>query len=106
MCSHMRWMEGDFSWVKRLTEFGLSDYQIARLTGVPRSTVLRWRRRDTPPRGRETPAAAAWRIVNSRAYVYLLGCYLGDGHITLKPPQCWTLRISCDRRYPKIIDEL
>jgi hypothetical protein len=39
-------------------------------------------------------------------YAYLLGCYLGDGHITHKPPHTWTLRLSCDPTYPLIEQEI
>lgn len=39
-------------------------------------------------------------------YCYLLGCYLGDGHVTHRPPNTWVLRIACDRQYPGIITEI
>jgi len=48
----MRPREEAFWAVKRLVEAGLSDYAIARRTGVNRSTVLRWRHRKDPPQGR------------------------------------------------------
>lgn len=97
----------DFHRVKQLSASGLSDYQVARLTAVPRGTVLRWRRRDTPPRVSFVPVDAEdWQVQDVPSYVYLLGCYLGDGHLTLKPPRCWTLRIACDRLYPQIIHEI
>jgi hypothetical protein len=35
-----------------------------------------------------------------------LGVYLGDGHISHRPPSSWSLRIACDRRYQAIIDEV
>jgi hypothetical protein len=47
-----------------------------------------------------------WRPVEPAAYCYLLGCYLGDGHITFKAPGAWTLRISCDPEYPRILEEI
>ena len=40
------------------------------------------------------------------AYSYLLGCYLGDGHVTHRPPGTWSLRIACDRKYTRIIEEI
>jgi hypothetical protein len=40
------------------------------------------------------------------AYCYLLGAYLGDGHVTHRPPNTWTLRIACDRQYEQIIGEV
>jgi len=37
------------------------------------------------------------------AYAYLLGLYLGDGHVSRS--FSWTLTISCDQSYPEIIRE-
>ena len=37
-------------------------------------------------------------------YVYLLGIYLGDGCLTLAPKRVWRLRITLDRRYPRLIE--
>jgi hypothetical protein len=91
--------------VKALVETGLSDYEIARRTGVNRSTVLRWRRRSDPPLGAIIDTNA-WEPADPSAYCYLLGCYLGDGHVTHKPPNGWTLRVACDRGYPGIIGEI
>jgi hypothetical protein len=45
-------------------------------------------------------------VPDPRAYAYLLGCYLGDGHLTHKAPGTWTLRVACDRAYPSIEDEI
>jgi hypothetical protein len=45
-------------------------------------------------------------VPDARQYCYLLGSYLGDGHVTHRPPGGWTLRIACDQRYPGIIDEV
>jgi hypothetical protein len=38
------------------------------------------------------------------AYAYLLGLYLGDGHLS-KLRRVYRLRVSLDARYPSIIDE-
>lgn len=37
-------------------------------------------------------------------YAYILGLYLGDGHIT-KGPRCYRMRITLDCKYPGIIEE-
>jgi Homeodomain-like domain len=97
--------EDNFLWVKELVAAGLSDYRIASLTGIHRSTVLRWRHRDRPPRSVD-PALRHWRVTDAAQYCYLLGCYLGDGHVTFRPPATWVLRISCDRQYGGLIDEI
>lgn len=99
--------EGEFHRVKRLVSSGLSDYKIAELTGIPRGTVLNWRRRDEPPHAGLPPLdTMEWKVLDAPAYCYLLGIYLGDGHLTHKAPHSWTLRIACDRQYPGIIDEI
>jgi hypothetical protein len=36
----------------------------------------------------------------------VLGCYLGDGHVTHTPPNGWELRLACDQRYAGIIAEI
>jgi hypothetical protein len=93
--------------VKRLSATGLSDYKVAALTGVPRATVLRWRRRNDPPRAKLLkPPGVGWRPPDAAVYCYLLGSYLGDGNVMHRPPNGWTLRIACDQRYPAIIDEI
>ena len=38
------------------------------------------------------------------AYSYLLGMYLGDGHL-VRFPRAWCLRIALDSRYPGIVRE-
>jgi hypothetical protein len=87
--------------VDKLIARGASDYVIAGLTGVPRSTVRNWRvhpnrgpRQGQPTDPRQPPDA--------RAYTYLLGLYLGDGCLD---PRGSPLMLSLDATYPGIIDE-
>ncbi len=96
--------EEEFHAVKALVELGLSDYKIAARTGIDRSTVNRWRHRERPP-GRHV-AVPTWYVADPSAYCYLLGCYLGGGHTTHRPPNGWVLRIACDRQYIAIIQEI
>jgi hypothetical protein len=88
----------------------LSDYEVARLTSVPRPTVQRWRRRaglkQAPP-----PQAVArkerlesWKVHDAAAYCYLLGAYLGDGTVCVARG-AW-LQIVNDRRYPGVSEEI
>jgi Homeodomain-like domain len=103
----MRWTEDKFRRVKDLAHLGLSDYKIAAVTGVPRSTVLRWRKRIDPPHsGLTSVMSDGWKVTDVAVYCYLLGIYLGDGHLTHRPPGSWSLRVSCDRAYPEIIGEI
>jgi transcriptional regulator with XRE-family HTH domain len=94
----------EFDYVKQLVAEGLSDHQIAKLTGISQPTVTRWRKREHPP-GRPSHHFS-WRIRDEYAYCYLLGCYLGDGTVARPSPNSWELRLACDRRYVDIMDEI
>ncbi len=79
--------------MRALVDLGLNDCAIARLTGIPRTTVRDWRRstRWRAHQGKRNGAleagscarcghpAHAFHEFGSR-YAYLLGLYLGDGH--------------------------
>lgn len=108
----------DIRRVELLSTDGLSDYEVARRTRVPRSTVQRWRRVG-PPTRRRPRADLADRCptcgqphqgvdeLPGGPYAYLLAQYLGDGTIykTGRHSQARTLRISSDAVYPGIIHE-
>jgi hypothetical protein len=98
--------ESEFHRVKALVANGLNDYEVAAVTGVPRATVLRWRRRSGPPQSASRGEKREWTVPDRASYCYLLGAYLGDGNITHKPPNGWTLRVACDQHYPMIIEEI
>jgi hypothetical protein len=99
-----------------LHRLGLSRKAIARHTGISIRTISRWCRRGAEGPSwagsgtrrcrikrvnRETVLASA----DLASYVYLLGLYLGDGHITAQRRGVYELRISMDSRYPGIIGE-
>lgn len=90
--------------VLKLVRLGLSDYEVARRSGVSRSTVQRWRTRGLPTRRPAPPLDPDWRPPDGAAYAYLLGLYLGDGCLGLGwgPPE---LHLSLDAAYPGILDE-
>jgi hypothetical protein len=87
--------------VARLIAAGLNDCQIERRTSIPRSTVGNWRH------GRGGPGPAARAIATcaicasaperlpARSYAYLLGAYLGDGHIVEMKRGVHRLTIYC-----------
>jgi hypothetical protein len=85
---------------------GLNDCEIARMTGVPRSTVRDWRVGKVPMRagGRCEICAGKSLDTPGAAYAYLLGMYLGDGCIS-RHPRAYRLRITLDHRYPGIVQE-
>ena len=94
--------ESELDRVLALVRMGLTDREIANRTGVPRSTVGRWRRR--PRRRRSVAADPTWRPTDRSAYAYLLGLYLGDGHIVVRGASA-SFRLSLDDRYPGVVDE-
>ncbi len=96
----------DYQTVQDLIAKGLNDCAIARETGIPRTTVSMWRRgssRSRRPSG-ASPCGSAHDLSNlpARAYVYLLGMYLGDGCIS-RSRRVWHLRVALDRKYPSIV---
>lgn len=95
--------------VRNLDQRGWNRCQISRMTGIPRSTVRDWlnpalqrRPRSASRKFRSLLAPTAliheW---NERAYSYLLGLYLGDGHI-FEVPGGARLTLALDRLYPRI----
>ena len=92
--------------VRGLVRFGLNDCQISRLTGIPLSTVRGMRVRDRAPRAVATSCPRCHEAaLDTHAYAYLLGVYLGDGHIARCPKDVYRLDIGLDRKYPRIVDE-
>jgi hypothetical protein len=86
-----------------LIQRGVADREIARSTGVPRTTVGSWRR--SPHRSaRFRQPDRNWRPDDPRAYSYLLGLYLGDGHIVLKGASA-RICITLDAQYGDLVAE-
>ena len=82
---------------------GESDYAIARVTGVSRATVQRWRRFGPPARA-SSPGRLL--VLDADAYPYLLGAYLGDGHVDAHRGRTPSLRVTNDSRYPRLIAQV
>lgn len=95
---------------------GFSDRAVAELCGVSAGAVRKWRygtRRRAPD-----PAAAGahdgrikqdcprcfQRPLPQPAYAYLLGLYLGDGHIVATTKGCYRLTISCTASWPGLVE--
>jgi hypothetical protein len=101
--------------VEALVDLGLNDCAIARLAGIPRTTVRDWRR-STRWRGKGDGAlelrsctrcghpAHAFHELGGR-YAYLLGLYLGDGYVVHHKRGVYRLTISLDAKYPGIVSE-
>jgi hypothetical protein len=102
--------------VRVLREAGHSDTAIARETGIPRSTVREWRINPWPRLyergGRNGRGNAQQRpcpvctpgtgVLPGPDYAYLLGLYLGDGHIS-RHPRTFRIRFFLDAAYPQIV---
>lgn len=109
-CKHTfvyrRYELSDHAEVERLAGKGLSGYAISERLRIPRSTVQQWRRLPTASgRGRRS-ALRDWQPAHGRTYSYLLGIYLGDGHIVRCGPRSWRIDIYLDACYPAIVDEV
>ena len=93
---------------KSLLGSDLSDYEVARRSGVSRGTVQRWRQIGVSAPTSSIPTdfnPEGWDLARQAKYAYLLGQYLGDGHIATNGKSL-TLTISCDRKYPGVIDSV
>lgn len=96
----------DVEFVLTLSRQGLGALAIARLTGIPRSTVRDWRGGRIPQRPPEVGCLELHlSSLDEPAYAYLLGMYLGDGCISDHPRGVGRLRITLDAVYPGIVDE-
>jgi hypothetical protein len=86
----------------------LATAEIARRTGIPRSTIRYWLAKGPAyprrPAGPCNPCAYI-SCVPQGPYAYLLGLYLGDGCLSLVRGGVYRLRITLDKKYPQIIDE-
>ena len=102
----------DLETVRDLLDQGLSVAEASRRAGIPRSTLRTW-----VAEGLDARIEAAVephgpgglcpyvRDVSEWSYAYLLGLYLGDGHISTSKKGVHKLRIFQDNRYPNLIHQ-
>ena len=94
--------------VLELAAAGVPKLRIASDVGLSPTTVRRWIRSGGVRVGRPAPCTLdvcpTRDAVDPFAYAYVLGLYLGDGHI-VRSPRTYRLEISCDPKYPGIIAE-
>jgi hypothetical protein len=101
-CVRMR-LDAEKERAARLCQSGLSDREVARRTGLPRTTIGNWRR--NPDRSHRSRAAEAdWRPVAAAAYCYALGLYLGDGYIA-RSGNSARLSLTLDASHRQIAEE-
>ena len=92
-----------------LVRVGCTDVEASRRTGIPRSTIRDWRHGRLPGRSggpqRVCPICdPGSQVLPANEYAYILGMYLGDGHVSCHP-RAYCLRIFCDAAYPGIVEE-
>ena len=93
-----------------LSRLDVLDRENAQICGVSIRALRHWRygiRRDplTARKGRSPSCPLCdGRPINERAYAYLLGLYLGDGHITGGRRGSYALSITCCDGWPGLID--
>lgn len=88
---------------------GESISSISRRLGVSRAALGDWR--DHPERTAARPTDCprcdpSTGLLPGPAYAHLLGLYLGDGCLSLHRKVVYALRIACDDKYPRLIDEV
>jgi hypothetical protein len=96
--------------VRRLYATGLTAAETARLMSLPWSTVAHWCRGDRrSPTARRPDRSACPRctdaLLHEERYAYLLGQYLGDGHIVHSQRIC-RFSITCSDSWPGVRDEV
>jgi hypothetical protein len=95
----------DVDLVLSLVARDLSASEIARRTGIPRSTVRDWLDSRAPRRPSGACQEEHLGALDGGAYAYLLGMYLGDGCIADYPRGVYRLRITLDALYPGIAND-
>ncbi|MGW2399930.1 helix-turn-helix domain-containing protein [Kitasatospora sp. NPDC001664] len=89
---------------------GKSNAEVSRALSVPYGTVGGWKCKDRARGGPTRPhRPACFRCdgsaVDTGQYTYLLGLYLGDGHIAQSPRQrSPSLSIACAEAWPGLVD--
>jgi hypothetical protein len=107
MCSYEAPDPQEFQSVICLMDAGRGDTEIERLTGIPRGTISAWRHgRGSGWHRRLATARADWWPRKPAVYCYLLGVYLGDGSINLRPSGSASLIVTLDSAYPMITPEV
>ena len=102
-------IDNRFEYTKQKLAEGVSQRQIARDLNVDHTTIAYWIKNGFSSGTRNFKSNSDEEIYNickkySAEYSYILGSYLGDGHIT-KMPRTYKLRIFNDAKYDNIIED-
>jgi hypothetical protein len=90
---------------KTLSDLGILDRENAAICSVSVASIRHWRRGSRRRRGEGAPRCPRChdRRLDERAYAYLLGLYLGDGHMTVSGKGVWALSITCCDAWPGLM---
>jgi len=91
--------------VKKLYESGMSMNQIAKHTGIHRSTIRYWVINNFNIKSRCEPKSDIKFSELDENYVYILGQYLGDGYIS-KHPRTYRMRIFNTQKYTELSNRI
>lgn len=111
--------EAEYQEALRWIAWGLNDSEVGRMTGIPPRTIRKWRQalgnafgtrtiytgqneRSHRPRN-DCPRCDQVHLPDAE-YAYLLGLYLGDGHLVRSKKDVYVLRIVQDARYPRLVE--
>ncbi|MEU0093412.1 transposase [Kribbella sp. NPDC006257] len=84
---------------------GESLNSVSRRLGVSRATLRDWRDRSGGAvRTNDCPRCSEGKLP-AAPFAHLLGLYLGDGCLSALKKGVYSLRIACDDKYPRLIDE-
>jgi hypothetical protein len=89
-----------------LSRLGVVDRENAQICGVSARTIRHWRdgtRRNPANRVARCPRYDG-KALDEDAYAYLLGLYLGDGHITHGRRDVYALNVKCSVCWPGLIE--
>jgi hypothetical protein len=89
-----------------LSRLGVTDRENAEFCGVSVRTIRHWRngtRRNAANRVVRCPRCDG-KALDGDAYAYLLGLYLGDGHITHGRRDVCALNVKCSNCWPGLIE--
>jgi hypothetical protein len=88
----------------RLSAIGILDRENARICDVSVGAIRHWRggSRRAAKRTRQCPRCDG-RALDQSAYAYLLGLYLGDGHITRARRDVFVLSLFCSDDWPGLL---
>jgi hypothetical protein len=90
---------------KSLSDLGILDRENAEICGVSVAAIRHWRRGSRRSGERSGPRCPRCdsRPLDDSAYAYLLGLYLGDGHLTVSRKAVWALSITCCDGWPGLM---